>query len=73
MDTGEEAIDFNASMETINSFIKNLYKFFETGEMAKENRPFVDCYTIVYKLADHKDHATELYDYHKTTIRDHLK
>jgi hypothetical protein len=69
----DDPIDFDDAMQTIDSFIQNLYVFFETGEMKKEHRPFVDCYTIVYKLADHKDHATELYEYHKNTIRSHLK
>lgn len=73
MATDEEPIDFDEAMQVIDSFIQNLYEFFETGEMKTSNRPFVECYTIVYKLADHKDHATELYDYHKKTIRDHLK
>lgn len=30
-------------------------------------------YSIVYKLADHKDHASQLYEYHKTTVKKHLK
>lgn len=41
----EEPIDFKSAMETIDTFIQNLYNFFETGEMQKEHRPFVDCYT----------------------------
>jgi hypothetical protein len=73
MSNEDENLDFDEAMKTIDSFINNLYQFFETGVMKKENRPFVDCYTIVYKLADHKDHASELYDYHKKTIKEHLK
>lgn len=69
----DEIINFEESMQTIDTFIQNLYVFFTTGVMNKEHRPFVDCYTIVYKLADHKDYATELYNYHKRTIKDHLK
>jgi hypothetical protein len=41
----EEPIDFDQAMETIDSFIQNLYEFFETGTMKTEHRPFVDCYT----------------------------
>lgn len=72
-DADDAPIDFNESMDTIRKFIDNLYNFFETGEMKKEHQPFVECYTVVYKLADHKDYATELYDFHKKTVRDHLK
>lgn len=41
----EETMDFTEAMKTIEAFIQNLYVFFETGEMKKEHRPFVDCYT----------------------------
>jgi len=41
----EEPIDFDEAMKTIEKFIQNLYVFFETGVMKKENRPFIDCYT----------------------------
>lgn len=41
----EEPINFEEAMGTIDAFIQNLYIFFETGEMKKEHRPFVDCYT----------------------------
>ena len=47
MADNDEPIDFDEAMQTIEAFIKNLYDFFETGEMKKENRPFIDCYTYV--------------------------
>ena len=45
MADNEENIDFEDAMQTIDAFIQNLYVYFETGVMKKENRPFVDCYT----------------------------
>lgn len=41
----DEVLDFDEAMQTIDAFIQNLYEFFETGEMKKGHRPFVDCYT----------------------------
>lgn len=38
----EEPLEFSTAMVTIDKFIQNLYSFFETGEMEKEHRPFVD-------------------------------
>lgn len=41
----DENLDFDEAMKTIDTFIQNLYNFFETGEMRKEHQPFVQCYT----------------------------
>lgn len=41
----DEPIDFDDAMKTIGTFIQNLYNFFETGDMKKEHKEFVSCYT----------------------------
>lgn len=45
MSDDEEHFNFEDNIGYIDKFIKNLYVFFETGEISKDHDDFVLCYT----------------------------